>query len=244
MLRAFRVLSTFLFILAIPVALLTTNIRFMANEPRVYRYAIDEFDAVATSGIARDELLRAGAELRAYFNNGQDEVSIRVQEDGQDTNLFSSRETVHLKDVKSRFNLVNRLQEFSIIYLAVYIAAVVLWSREVSPRGFAVNVAIGSGITLAVIGGVGAFGALGFDSAWEDFHKTIFSNDFWRLNPTADHLIQMFPLAFWESIVFFIGLLVAAQAALLLIASLIYLGISGRHQAARRLEAYYAVPAQ
>ncbi len=241
--RAFRILSAVLFVLAIPAGLLTTNIRLMANEPRVYRYAIDEFDAVATSGIAREELLRAGAELRAYFNNGQDEVSIRVQENGQETNLFSSRETVHLKDVKSRFTLVNRVQEFSIIYVAIYIAAVVLWSREVSPRGLAVQVAIGSGIVLALIGGVGAFGAVGFNSAWEDFHQLIFSNEFWRLNPTADHLIQMFPLAFWESIVFFIGLLVAAEAALLLIASLIYLGVSSRHQTERRMEAYDAAPA-
>ncbi len=31
----------------------------MANEARVYRYAIDEYDAVAKTGIARDELIRA-----------------------------------------------------------------------------------------------------------------------------------------------------------------------------------------
>ncbi len=241
--RAFRIFSTLLFILAVPAALVTTNIRLMANEPRVYRYAIDEFNAVATSGIAREELLRAGAELRAYFNNDQDEVTIRVQENGEETSLFSSRETVHLKDVKSRFNMANRVQEFSIIYIAIYIAAVVLWSREVSPRGLAIQVAIGSGAALALIGGIGVLGAVGFDSSWEDFHQIIFSNDFWRLNPTADHLIQMFPLAFWETIVFFIGLLIAAEAALLLIASLIYLGVSSRHQAARRLEAYYVAPA-
>ncbi len=241
--RAFRILATLLFILAIPAALLTTNIRLMANEPRVYRYAIDEFNAVETSGIARDELLRAGAELRAYFNNDQDEVSIRVEENGEETSLFSSRETVHLKDVKSRFNMANRVQEFSIIYIVIFIAAVVLWSREVSPRDLAIQVAIGSGTALALIGGIGAFGAVGFDSAWEDFHRMIFNNDSWRLNPTADHLIQMFPLAFWERIVFFIGLLVAAEAALLLIASLIYLGVSSRHHEARRLEAYYVAPA-
>ena len=51
----------YLFILSIPVALFTTNIRFVANEPRVYRYAIDEYGAVGTTGIGRDELLKAGA---------------------------------------------------------------------------------------------------------------------------------------------------------------------------------------
>ena len=50
----------------------------------------------------------------------------------------------------------------------------------------------------------------GFDSAWEGFHRLIFSNDFWQLNPRTDHLIQIFPPAFWESIVFFIGVLIVA----------------------------------
>ena len=63
----FRTAATLLFILSIPVALVTANIRFMANEPRVYQYAIDEFDAVATTGIERDELIRAGRDrVRAF----------------------------------------------------------------------------------------------------------------------------------------------------------------------------------
>ena len=73
----FRTVAILLFVLSVPIALVTTNIRFMANEPRVYRYAIDQFDAVPTTGIAREELIRAGAEIRDYFNNGQDTLAIR-----------------------------------------------------------------------------------------------------------------------------------------------------------------------
>ena len=78
---AFRILASVLFVICIPVALFTTTIRYVANEPRVYRYAIDEYGAVATTGVSRDELIGAGADLRAYFNNGQDEPSIRVDPD-------------------------------------------------------------------------------------------------------------------------------------------------------------------
>jgi integral membrane protein (TIGR01906 family) len=229
-----RILAAVLFVISVPVALVTSNIRFVANEERVYRYAIDEYDAVATTGIAREELLRASAEIRDYFNNDQQTLTIRVHEDGREVDLFNARETLHMEDVKDRFQAVNRAQELSVVYALGYIAVVVLWAREVSLRGLAMQVAAGAGICVLAVAAIGVFGMAGFDSAWEDFHALMFSNDFWLLNPSRDHLIQIFPPAFWESIVFFIGTLIAAQAVLLVVAAGIYIGAS-RHKAAQRV---------
>ena len=94
-------------------------------------------------------------------------------------------------------------------------------------------------LCLAALGAVGAVGLAGFDSAWEDFHRLIFSNDFWLLNPATDHLIQIFPPDFWQSIVFLIGLLIAAESALLILAAGLYLGASRHHEEAH-LEPEYA----
>jgi integral membrane protein (TIGR01906 family) len=235
----FRTVATIIFILSVPTALVTTNIRFMANEPRVYRYAIDEFNAVAVSGIPREDLIRAGAEIRAYFNNGEDTLAIEVMEDGREVSLFSARETAHMKDVKDRFRWVARANEFSLMYVLTYIVAVVLWAREVSQRALAVQVAGGSVLCLVALGAIGAVGLAGFDSAWEDFHRLIFSNDFWLLNPATDHLIQMFPPDFWESIVFLVGLMIVAQSALLILAAGLYLGAS-RHREEAQMEPQYA----
>jgi integral membrane protein (TIGR01906 family) len=234
-----RVLAAIVFIVSIPVALVTSNIRYVANEARVYRYAIDEYDAVAITGIGRDELLRASSEIRAYFNNDEETLAIMVRQDGRMVSLFNPRETAHMSDVKDRFQAVNKAQEFSVIYVLGYIAVVGLWAREVSLRGLAVQVALGSAICVVAIGAIGAFGAAGFDSAWEDFHELMFSNDFWQLNPNTDHLIQIFPPDFWESIVFFIGTMILAEAVLLVLASLIYIGAS-RHQASQRMKLAYA----
>jgi integral membrane protein (TIGR01906 family) len=236
---AFRNLACILFVVAIPVALITTNIRFVANEPRVYAYAIDEYDAVRTTGIDREQLIRAGEEIRAYFRNNEEVLSIRVVKDGREQSLFSPRETVHMQDVKDRFNKMNRVQEFSVLYALTFVAAVVLWSREVTARGLAMLVAAGSLITVAAIGGAGLLAMSGFDAAWEQFHLIIFSNDFWRLDPRTDHLIQMFPPAFWESIVFFVGLVTAAQAALVLILAALYLGATRRPAPARHMAPLY-----
>ena len=235
----FRTAAIILFIISVPVALVTTNVRFMANEPRVYRYAIDQFDAVATTGIARAELIRSGGEIRDYFNNAEDTLSIEVVQDGKETSLFNPRETAHMRDVKDRFQWVSKANEFSLMYALSYIVVVVLWAREVSPRALAVQVAGGCVVCLVALGAVGAVGLAGFDSAWEDFHQIMFSNDFWLLNPATDHLIQIFPPAFWERIVFLVGLMVVAESALLILAAGLYLGASRHHEEAH-LEPEYA----
>ncbi len=149
---AFRFLASLLFVIAIPAAVLTSTIRFVFNEPHVYRYAIDNFDAVATSGLARQDLIRAGAEMRDYFNNNSDVVSIRVQDKGREVSLFNGRETSHLKDVKALLRVQNRIQEFSVLYAITYIAVVVLWSREITVRRLALNAMFGSALTLGLLG--------------------------------------------------------------------------------------------
>jgi integral membrane protein (TIGR01906 family) len=237
---ALRYLAAFIFILSIPAALATTTIRYLANEPRVYRYAIDDFGAVSRSGIEREELLRANEELIRYFRNGAELVTIRVDIDGREADLFTPREASHLKDVKDRFRLLNRVQEFSVFYILGYVAIAVLWSREVSTRRLAVQTMIGSLVTLAAIGAVSAVSLSGFNDSWERFHELLFSNDFWRLNPNTDHLIQMFPVPFWQDIVFFAGLLIVAQAALVLLVAGIYVGVTSRATPARRLTPSYA----
>ena len=78
-------------------------------------------------------------------------------------------------------------------------------------------------------------GKPGFEGAWEQFHEIFFSDNY-RFNPVVDHLIQIYPEAFWENIVFFIGMLIVAEALLLLIGSIIYLGVTGhKRQPERRL---------
>jgi integral membrane protein (TIGR01906 family) len=231
-----RLLATALFIVSIPVAIVTTNIRLVANEARVYRYAIDEFDGPATTGISRDELLRASGEIRDYFNNDAKTLDIRVERNGLEVPLFNERETAHMADVKDRFRDMNKAQEFSVMYILSYIAIVVLWAREVTVRSMALQVAFGSLLSLAVVGTMAAVGLAGFDSAWGDFHQVLFTNDFWQLNPSRDHLIQMYPPDFWESIVFFLGTMIAAEAIVLIIGAGIYIGAS-RHHAQQRLQA-------
>ncbi len=150
-----RRLSALLFIIASPVALITTNIRVAANEPRLYEYAADHYDTPAITGIERSELLRASGELRDYFNNDVDTIFIRVQKDGAPISLFSPRETAHLRDVKTLFQASFRVQEATVIFALAYIVAVFIWAGEGSMRTLAKQIVLSGLISAAVIGAVG-----------------------------------------------------------------------------------------
>jgi integral membrane protein (TIGR01906 family) len=223
-----RALATALFILAIPVALIGTNVRFLANEERVYTYSIDQYNAPARTGIARDELVRATKELRDYFNNDAKYVSIQVKQGNRDISLFNERETLHLSDVKTVFRFVNALQEMALVYIMLYVIGVYVWARERPLQRLAVNALSGGLLTIGIIVALGLVALSGFGQAFEVFHHIAFRNGLWMLDPATDHLIQMFPEGFWFDVTMFLGILTLIEAALVSVASTVHLTISRR----------------
>ena len=230
-----RQAAALLFIIAIPVALITTTVRIVANEPRLYTYAIDHYDAPQRSGIARDDLLRGSRELREYFNNDEEEIFVRVEQDGRPIPLFNSRETAHLRDVKTLFQTSFRVQEGAVIFILVYVVGVFIWAREGGLRALATQVLLAGLLGLAVIAGVGAFAVTGFDQSFEQFHLIAFDNDLWRLDPSRDHLLQMFPEAFWRDVSLWVGAATFVELASLVVGSGLYLLFSKRPEVAYTL---------
>jgi integral membrane protein (TIGR01906 family) len=218
-----RTLASVLFVVALPIALLTTNIRLLANAPLVYDYAFDRYDAAETTGLSREDLDHCGAELREYFNNGEKTFYCPVTENGLPTPIFTARETAHMEDVKALFVLVNRAQEASIVYVLLYAVAFFIWAREGSVRQLAQQSLMGLALGAVAIGGIGIVAAFGFESAFERFHTVAFTNDLWKLNPATDHLIQMFPEGFWRDMTILLGAMCALEALLIGAISAVYL---------------------
>jgi len=222
-----RQLAALLFIVALPVALVTTNVRIIANEPRLYQYATDHYHTTETTGIPRSELLRASGELRSYFNNDADTIFVRVTNDqGEPESLFNSRETAHLRDVKTVFQGSFRVQEVAVVFVLAYVVAVFIWAREHSLQALAREVLIAAAVSAVAVGLLGAFALAGFDAAFERFHLLFFTNDLWQLDPATDHLIQMFPEDFWRDVTLWVGVGTLAELGLLAAAAGAYLGIT------------------
>jgi integral membrane protein (TIGR01906 family) len=229
-----RRLATVLFVLSIPLLLITSNVRWAANEPRLYEYSFDHYDAEARTGVARRELDFAARDLVRYFSDDRPTIQTLVTQDGRPVPLYNERETSHLRDVKDLFRTVFRAQEASLTFVLAYVVGILVWASEASLRLLARTVLGASLFTLALLG-LAAVGALvGFDDLWTRFHLLAFTNDLWKLDPDTDHLIQMFPEGFWLDATLLVAGLTAVEALALLAASTAYLRL--------RLRWWMAVP--
>lgn len=218
-----RTLATILFVIALPVALVTSNIRVVINSPLTYDYAFDRYDAEAATGLSRADLDSVAGGLRGYFNNDEDTFYQTVTEDGLEGPVFNARETRHLQDVKWLIGWVNRVQEVSIVFVLAYVVAFFIWARDGNVRQLAMHCLAGLGVGVAALVFVGIVGLIGFDAAWDRFHTIVFPNNFWLLNPRTDQLIQMFPEPFWRDMTILVGFMSAVEVLLIGAASTVYL---------------------
>jgi integral membrane protein (TIGR01906 family) len=215
-----------LFVVAVPILLVTTNVRVLASEVRYYRHGFREYDAEARTGIPLRELDRAGTEIVDYFHNDADTLRIVVNANGEEESLFNARETAHMRDVKALMRTLFRVQEGTLAFVLSYVTCVFLWSSERSLRRLATLSLLGIGAGLVFVAAVGFFVVSGFDSAWTALHEVIFRNDFWQLDPDTDHLIQMFPEPFWEEASYIVGLASAAEAIVIAVIATLYLAVA------------------
>ncbi len=218
----FRSLAIGLLVLAVPLTLVTTNVRFAASEHRVYDYSIRHYDAEEITGIPEGELLEANRKLIKYFTSeNPGPLQIEVQgHDGETVSLFNARETAHLADVRDLFRLVFEVQVVSLAIALVLGVLLLVW---LPMRALAAATLLGSLITIGLIFGVGLIALTGFDAAWRDFHLIAFTDDLWKLNPRTDHLIQMFPEPFWRDVTLLVGSLSIVESLVIATVSLAYL---------------------
>ncbi len=201
--------------LAVPILLFTTNIRFLASDTGYLEGGLRRHDAAENTGIALNELDYAVGAIVRYFEDDADTLRILVFTGGQETALFSEDETLHMEDVKGLMRTIFRANEVALGFVLAYVAATVLWAGERSGRTLAKETlaAVGAGALVGVA--VGIVALVGFDGAWNQLHEILFTNDLWLLDPRTDRLIQMFPETFWAEATFIVVGMALAEAVVL-----------------------------
>ena len=228
-----KVLSIFaksLFILCLPVLLLTASIAWAANSLWLYEYGFEKYNVSQTTGLAQSELGKAAAGLIRYFNSGEETISLTVVKDGGPFDLFNEREVAHLRDVKGLFWLDYWVLLGTLIYTLSY-AGIGLF-RWKDRRQLARGLVGGGGLTLALILALGLGALFNFDQLFLLFHLISFANEFWMLDPTKDYLIMLFPQGFWYDATLFCAIVTIAGAVVLggVGIYLIFAGREGQNQ--------------
>jgi integral membrane protein (TIGR01906 family) len=209
------------FIIALPLLLITSNVRFMAGEIRLYERGFRAYDSDVRTGLPLPELDRAAQDVIDYFENDAPTLRITVVDGGDEVALYNARETEHMKDVKWLMRTIFRVNEISLAYVLTYIAGVFLWAGAGSLRKLAWLSLGGIGVGLAIVGFVlGAAALFGFDETWTKFHEIVFNNNLWQLNPATDRLIQMFPEPFWQNETYILAGITLAEVFIIVVASI------------------------
>lgn len=205
--------AKWVFIVCLPVMLVTAAVTWAANSAWLYRYGFEKYDVGTTTGLEPSELDKAAAGLIGYFNSGDEFIDVTVVRDGEPFTLFNEREIGHLKDVKALFRLVYWLLLGTLLYCLVYFGiGVFVWKDR---KRLAQGMLYGGSLTLLLMLALGIGTLVDFDSLFLRFHLISFANDLWMLNPATDYLIMLFPQGFWYDAMLFCALTTAVAALIL-----------------------------
>ena len=130
--------------------------------------------------------------------------------DGNMTVCFQAHEADHMADCRTLIRLTGLLRwPAAALSLILIIAGVALRKHR---KSFAAGMLVGFGLVAAA--GVAAlvWGLISFDSLFTVFHKILFTNNGWLLNPQTDMLIRLMPTSFFVSMGIKVLLAVAAVA--------------------------------
>ena len=107
-----------------------------------------------------------------------------------------------------------------------FVVLLFVWRKACSFRSLSKQLLTSGLVTLVVVCALVVVAVSGFEAAFNQFHVIAFDNDLWKLNPARDHLIQMFPEAFWQDVSIGVGLVSLAGMGVLSALSAIYLGVN------------------
>ena len=214
--RIFNNILQALIIICVPLLLITTNVRIVLNSATMYDYGFNKYKIEKHTGIEFEQLQAAGQQIRDYFNNDLEQITINISLHGDNIpNLFNEREILHMYDVKNLVKMVYMVQLYSAILLSA--GCVFMLFNSFTNRGILALKYIGRGgvFTFSLVIAVSILAIIGFDRLFLLFHLVSFSNDLWVLDPRHDYLIAMFPQGFFFDCTVVIAFLTLLEGGIL-----------------------------
>ncbi len=201
-----------LFIAALAVFLVTSNVRLALNSLPLYDYLFRRYDVAGATGLTMEQLSDAGRQIRDYFNSSEQLLDVRITIDNTTRALFVEREILHMRDVKMLVWKVYRVQEGAFLFLFLF-ATLGFFIRGSEFGGLLRRLFIvGSVVTLAFVAVVAAGALVAFGPLFLVFHLASFSNDLWQLDPSTSYLLRMSPEGLWRDGALVVGAATVAEA--------------------------------
>jgi integral membrane protein (TIGR01906 family) len=211
-----RAVAAVIFILMLPVFLVTTNVGGAVNEPRLYTYGFERHDITTVTNISPDQLERAAKQIRDYFNSDADLLALTITLNGQPVSLYNERETLHMRDVKGLILGIYWAQIVSGSFLFMFVVLTLLRSFSRGVQRLTKLLLTASLTLICLVLGIGLVSLVAWRPIFILFHQVSFTNNLWQLDPYNDYLLMMFPEGFFLEATLLIALLTILEAVLLI----------------------------
>lgn len=133
--------------------------------------------------------------ITGYLKGGQD--SIKLPE--ADRQMFNDREMAHLSDVRSLVQAGLTLRWVLMVLLILLALMYFLPQQGTLKNAAAKGTGFGIVCFYPAVFAVGVWAAMDFNSVFTVFHKVLFRNDLWLLDPNTDLMIRLMPESFFTS---------------------------------------------
>lgn len=131
--------------------------------------------------------------LLDYLKDRNDDLDIKYNKNGIETNVYQDIELIHMKDVKELYRNVILVKNILLIF--ALIGLMYLFINKISFKKEFNSVLLLLIFALALIG---IYCLADFDQFWTSFHKIFFTkNDYWLLDPRTCILVNLFTSNFF-----------------------------------------------
>lgn len=178
--------------------LLVTMFNLAVFNERFFETQYKALNTAESMNMSDEDLMLATHTLLDYLQNKRDDINVEVVVEGKNVPMFNQKEIDHMVDVKDLFTGLNSLQMAAYVIFIILIVVLTITNRMSSLTN---SIYRALGVYLFVIGGIAVYAFIDFSGFWVIFHKVLFSNDLWLLNPNTDRMINMFPEVFFNRLV-------------------------------------------
>jgi len=194
-------------------ALLLAGFEWGALDRARHQALYDALGSAKAAGVDGATLSEIGDMLVDYLTEDRADLSMEVVVNGAKQPVFNQREVDHMADVLDLFRLERRLM-WGLLLPGLMLTAVGL-AGPGGTRRLALAGAVGQGFWLVLAACAAVWTVLDFDAAFLSFHRLLFRNDLWQMNPATDLMIRMLPEKFFAAMaVWAAGRMLIVQAAL------------------------------
>lgn len=199
----------------------------IALDPAAYDRIQSDIGHYDYIGLSPDAQSRVNIVLADYLAGNRSDINIEESLLGTTQQVFNADEKAHMTDVYDLFTLERSVRSFSICTGLTLLLLSAIFSRK-TLRQTALSAAKAFVVTLLAASAALfiLFQTSGFDKLFILFHKLLFTNDLWLMDPRTDAMIRMFPSQFFMQIALesgvsalIYGLAFTASAWLLFIAA-------------------------